>query len=73
MPQAKPKIDALFLAQYREHAASCFHRVGTTRIIDGCLPDGPPMHGCDVGEVLHRLATRQRDPVKQDCMLAMMR
>lgn len=65
--------DSTFDEQYRRHAANCFRRVGTSKIIDGCLPGGPPLFGCDVGESLHRLATRKQETVHHEVCLREMR
>jgi hypothetical protein len=61
-----PKIDGLLLAEYRRHAASYNNPPC------GCSIEGPD-RDCDVGWSLYQIATRNREPVHQDCMLAMMR
>ncbi len=61
--------DGLFFEQYRKHAANCFHVRGLKRVIDGCLPDGPPLAGCDIGEALHRLAIRKQDQIQSGVCL----
>lgn len=66
------ETDHLFAAEYRRHAANCFHMVGAGRILDGCVPGGPPLHGCNVGEALHRLATRKLDPVPSGVLTYLM-
>lgn len=66
-------FDSVFMAEYRDHAANCFRVVGTAGTIDGCLLTGPPLAGCDVGEALHRLATRKQEPAPPCVLIQHMR
>lgn len=61
-----PRVDGVLLAEYREHAGRL------TNPACGCSLDAPD-RDCNVGYSLFVVATRNRDPVRQDCMLALMR
>lgn len=58
----KPRADALFLEQFREHAGTY------TNPPCGCSLDGPD-RDCDVGHALFRVGTRNGDPVSSGCFL----
>ena len=62
----RPRIDPVFLALYREHAATYANPPC------GCALDAPDRE-CDVGYSLWVVATRNRDIVNQGCIVGLMR
>jgi len=62
----KRKVDRVLMAEYRQHVATY------TRPACGCSLDAPDRE-CNVGYSLFVVATRNREPINQACVLALMR